>query len=307
MDTDPTPEVSSLLDALSDTPLVDETSETAGGSETDEGTQEQSSADEEQQQQEATEDASAALKVEFDGKTWELPPGTPPEIAAGVAKMANELKADYTQKRQADAAEAKRVSETAKTLGELAQISQATQSKVIEAALIQRQIQQIEAIDFASLVDSDPQQAIKLQAQHSRLTAQLNQQQAELNQLRSAEYQKLNGEIEQRRAHLLKSAPDVIPGFNEKINLGLREAVEQCGFAPDELTGSGDVRMLKLINLARIGMQYQAVQPKTLQKAPAKAPGIKPAAPVPQQTRQNAEATKRLKQSGRASDLISFL
>ena len=307
MDTDPNPEVSALLGALSDTPLTDETSDEAGGSEVDEGTLDAASADEDQQEQEVIEDASAALTVEFDGKTWELPPGTPPEVAAGVTKMANELKADYTQKRQADAAEAKRVSETAKTLAELGQISQATQSKVIEAALIQRQIQQIEAVDFSALVDADPQQAIKLQAQHSRLTAQHSQQQAELNHLRNVEFQKLSGEVEQRRAHLLKSAPDVIPGFNEKINLGLREAVEQCGFTTDELTGSGDVRMLKLINLARIGMQYQAGQPKTLQKAPAKAPGIKPAAPVPQQTRNNAEAAKRLKQSGRASDLINFL
>ena len=306
MDTDPSPEVSSLLDALSDTPLTEETSDEAGGSEVDEGTQEESSADE-QQEQEATEDAGAALTVEFDGKTWELPPGTPPDIADGVRKMANELKADYTQKRQADAAEAKRVSETAKTLGELAQISQATQGKTIEAALVQRQIQQIEAVDFGALVDSDPQQAMKLQAQHTRLTAQLAQQQRELQQLNAAELQKLNAEVEQRRAHLLKSAPEVIPGFNEKINLGLRAAVEQCGFSAEELTGSGDTRMLKLINLARIGMQYQAGQPKTLQKAAAAAPGIKPAAVTQPKAKQNAEATKRLKQSGRASDLINFL
>jgi len=303
MDTDPSPEVSSLLDALSDSPLIEEASD--GGSEVDEGAIDATSAEE--QEQEVIEDAIPALTVEFDGKTWELPPGTPPDIAAGVTKMASELKADYTQKRQADAAEAKRVGETAKTLGELAQISQATQSRTIEAALTQRQIQQIEAVDFSALVDSDPQQAIKLQAQHTRLTAYLQQQQGELQQLRSSELQKLNGEVEQRRAHLLKSAPEIIPGFNEKINLGLRAAVEQCGFTADELTGSGDTRMLKLINLARIGMQYQAGQPKTLQKAPAAAPGIKPAAQAPQAARQNAAASDRLKKSGRASDLISFL
>jgi hypothetical protein len=119
--------------------------------------------------------------------------------------------------------------------------------------------------------------------------------------------QKLNGEAEQRRAHLLKSAPEIIPGFNEKINLGLRAAVEQCGFSAEELISSGDTRMLKLINLARIGMQYQAGQPKTLQKVAAAAPGIKPAAQTPPKAKQNAAAADRLKKSGRASDLISFL
>ena len=167
MDTDPDSEVSSLLAALDDSPTVEDTDE-LGELEAQDDDQEASA--DEQQQDEASEDENPApLVVEFDGKKWEFPQGTPPEVADGVKKMADELKADYTQKRQRDAEEAKQVKETAKTLQELAHIAQATQTKAVELTIVQRQIAQIEAVDWNALVESDPQQAIKLQAQYTQL------------------------------------------------------------------------------------------------------------------------------------------
>ncbi len=102
MDTDPNPEVSALLSALDDSP-VNEATETGEAESTEE--LETGSADESAQVDEASEDQepAAALVVEFYGKKWELPQGTPPELAEGVKKMADDLKADYTRKTQSSA------------------------------------------------------------------------------------------------------------------------------------------------------------------------------------------------------------
>ena len=303
MDTDPNSEVSSLLAALDDSPAVEDTDE-VGELEAQDDDQEASA--DEQQQDEASEDENPApLVVEFDGKKWELPQGTPPDVADGVKKMADELKADYTQKRQRDAEEAKQVKETAKTLQELAHIAQATQTKAVELTIVQRQIAQIEAVDWNALVESDPQQAIKLQAQYTQLQNAMQRGQAELQQLSHAERQKLQADKERRRAELLKAAPDLIPGFNDKVNKELLEAVSECGFAPEEVSDLADPRMLKLINLARIGLQLQKSTPKALKKV-AEAPKVaRPQAPAPK--RENQAAFDRLKKSGRAEDLTAFL
>lgn len=303
MDTDPNPEVSSLLEALDDSPVVEATDEVGEVEAQDEG---QDTSADEQHQDEASEDENPApLVVEFDGKKWELPPGTPPDVADGVKKMADELKADYTQKRQRDAEEAKQVKETAKTLQELAHIAAVTQQKAVELSIVQRQIAQIEAVDWNALAESDPHQAIKLQAQYQQLQRSMQQGQAELQQLSAAERQKLQADKDRRRSELLKAAPELIPGFNAKVNQELLEAVSHCGFAAEEVADLADPRMLKLINLARIGLQVQQSAPKALKKV-AEAPKVmKPQAPAPK--RENQSAADRLKKTGRATELINFL
>lgn len=304
MDTDPNSEVSSLLAALDDSPAVEDTDAEVGESEAqDEG--QEASADE-QQQDEASEDESpAALVVEFDGKKWELPQGTPPEVAEGVKKMADELKADYTRKSQARAEEERRVKQTAQTLQELQQIAAATQQKTVELTLVQRHIAQIEGVDWNALTETNPQQAIRLQAEYTRLQSALNKGTAEIQQLAAIERQRIDAEKQRRKAELLAKAPELIPGFNEKVNQELLEAVTYCGFSSEEAADISEPRLLKLINLARIGLQLQKSTPKTLKKVADAPKAIRPQAPAPK--RENQSAVERLKKTGRATELINFL
>ena len=190
MDTDPNPEVSALLSALDETPKDDDTGET-GESENLEADEQDSA---EEAQPEAPEDENespAKLVLEFDGKQWELPPGTPPEIAEGVKKVADELKADYTRKRQVAAEQEKTIRQHAEALQESQQIAAATFEKSLELSLINRQIQQIESIDWQALANEDPSRASVLQMEHTKLMRQAQALQGQVQQMAMYERQKL--------------------------------------------------------------------------------------------------------------------
>ncbi len=312
MDTDPNSEVSALLDALDVPTEQDATADTGSEAEGQEDSQAASAADE-QQQDEASDDANdegqeeqASQVIEFDGKQWELPPGTPPEIAEGVKKMADDLKADYTRKRQAAAEEEKAVKETAKTLQELSHIAQATHAKSAQILVLSQQLQQLEQVDLSTLADSDPAQAIRVQSAITRLQRELQGEQMGLQQLAAQERQKLQAEKQRRQAEMVAKAPEVIPGFNEKVNQELLQTVTECGFSAQEVAELADVRMLKLINLARLGLQFQKQAKPAAMKKVAEAPRVvKPQAPLPR--RENQSALDRLQKTGRAEHLVNFL
>jgi hypothetical protein len=303
MDTDPNPEVSALLSALDDSPKPEatDTGEAESTGELEAGSAEESAQDEASDDQE-----QGPVKVEFDGKTWELPPGTPPELAAGVKKMADDLKADYTRKTQSIAEMRRQTEETAKATQQQAELIAVSATKVVELREVQRQIEQIEAIDFNALADQDPQQAIRLQAAHTRLIQSREAKQREVFETQQ-QAQALTAQQRQRqKAELLAAAPELIPGFNEQINNELLQVVLHCGFTAEMAQDIGSKELLKLINLARLGWKFEQQAKPTAMKKVAEAPKvIKPQAPMPK--RENKSAADRLRTTGRASELINFL
>jgi len=303
MDTDPNPEVSALLSALDDSPPQDatDTGEAEGAEELEAG-----SADDESAQDEASDDAEPTpLKVEFDGKTWELPPGTPPELAQGVKKMADELKADYTRKTQSVAEMTRHAEERSKAVQQQAELVAVTSTKVVELREVQRQIEQIEAIDFNALADQDPQQAIRLQAAHTRLLQQREAKQREFfetkQQAEALTAQQRQRALEQAAAELKKAVPD----FTPKMAQAIRENTRAYGFTDAELENVTDHRLVLALKDAMAWRQLQAQKPQAMKKVAEAPRSIKPQAPAPK--RENQSAAERLKKTGRASELINFL
>jgi hypothetical protein len=303
MDTDPNPEVSALLSALDDSPPQDatDTGEAEGAEELETG-----SADDESAQDEASDDAEPTpLKVAFDGKEWELPPGTPPEVAAGVKKMADELKADYTRKTQSVAEMTRHAEERSKAVQQQAELVAVTSTKVVELREVQRQIEQIEAIDFNALADQDPQQAIRLQAVHTRLLQQREAKQREFfetkQQAEALTAQQRQRALEQAAAELKKAVPD----FTPKMAQAIRENTRAYGFSDAELENVTDHRLVLVLKDAMSWRQLQAQKPQAMKKVAEAPRSIKPQAPAPK--RENQSAAERLKKTGRASELINFL
>jgi hypothetical protein len=303
MDTDPNPEVSALLSALDDSPPQEatDTGEAEGAEELETG-----SADDESAQDEASDDAEPTpLKVEFDGKTWELPPGTPPELAQGVKKMADELKADYTRKTQSVAEMTRHAEERSKAVQQQAELVAVTSTKVVELREVQRQIEQIEAIDFNALADQDPQQAIRLQAAHTRLLQQREAKQREFfetkQQAEALTAQQRQRALEQAAAELKKAVPD----FTPKMAQAIRENTRAYGFSDAELENVTDHRLVLALKDAMSWRQLQAQKPQAMKKVAEAPRSIKPQAPAPK--RENQSAAERLKKTGRASELINFL
>lgn len=308
MDTDPNSEVSSLIAALGDG--TEQESTLNGGEEDSQNQTEEATADEQHTDEESSSDENSdeavGPVVEFDGKTWEFPAGTPPEIANSVKKIADDLKADYTRKTQATAEESKRIKAQATQLQEVQQIAVATLEKRIELEKVNDQIKYIESLDFNSLVEQNPQEAIRVQAQYNQLLAKQARGKEELGQFAAQEQQRIQAEKQRMKAELVQKASEIIPGYNDKVNRELLETVSECGFTPEEIDSITDPRLLKLINLARMGRQVQKTTPKALQKVAAApkvaAPQGKSVAPKP-----NQAALDRLKKTGRAENLTAFL
>lgn len=304
MDTDPNPEVSALLSALDDSPMPEAT-ETGEAEST--GELEAGSAEESAQVDEASEDQeqAAPLVVEFDGKKWELPPGTPPELADGVKKMADDLKADYTRKTQSIAEMRRQAEETAKATQQQAELIAASATKVVELREVLRQIEQIEAIDFNALADQDPQQAIRLQAAHTRLLAQKEAKQREVFESQQ-QAQALTAQERQRAlANAAEELKKALPDFTPQMAQAIRENTKAYGFTDAELENVTDHRLVLALRDAMAWRQLQAKKPEAMKKV-AEAPRvIKPQAPAPK--RENQSALERLRKTGRASELINLL
>lgn len=303
MDTDPNSEVSALLDALDNAPAEETTVE-----DSEVESQEESQASSAEHQDETTTDENSegeSLIVEFDGKQWELPAGTPPEVAEGVKKVADELKADYTRKQQTRAEDERRVKAQAQQLQEAQQMAQATFGKRIELGEIAQQIKALDAIDFEQLSNSDPVRAMQVQMRYTQLQTALNKGQSELQQMAQAEGQRIAAEKQRLKQELIEAAPTLIPGYNAKINQELMDTIVECGFTPEEAGDILDPRLLKLINMARMGRQVQKATPKTLQKVAQAPKVIKAVASQPKP--QNQAAADRLKKTGRPQELINFL
>lgn len=303
MDTDPNPEVSALLSALDDSPVTEatETGEAESTDELEAGSAEESAQDEASEDQEQ----AASVVVEFDGKQWELPPGTPPELAEGVKKMADELKADYTRKTQSIAEIRKQAEEIAKAAQQQAEFVAASATKVVELREVQRQIEQIEAIDFNALADQDPQQAIRLQAAHTRLIQQREAKQREVfetqQQAQALTAQQRQRALEQAAQELKKAVPDFTPQMAQAI----RENTKAYGFTDAELENVTDHRLVLALRDAMAWRQLQAKKPEAMKKVAEAPKVIKPQAPAPR--KENQSAAERLKKTGRASELINFL
>lgn len=304
MDTDPNPEVSALLSALDDSPMPEAT-ETGEAESTEE--LEAGSAEESAQVDEASDDEeqAAPLVVEFDGKKWELPPGTPPELADGVKKMADDLKADYTRKTQSIAEMRRQAEETAKATQQQAELIAASATKVVELREVLRQIEQIEAIDFNALADQDPQQAIRLQAAHTRLLAQKEAKQREVFESQQ-QAQALTAQERQRAlANAAEELKKALPDFTPQMAQAIRENTKAYGFTDAELENVTDHRLVLALRDAMAWRQLQAKKPEAMKKV-AEAPRvIKPQAPAPK--RENKSAAERLRTTGRPAELINFL
>lgn len=304
MDTDPSPEVSALLSALDDSPMPEAT-ETGEAEST--GELEAGSADESAQVEEASEDQeqAAPLVVEFDGKKWELPPGTPPELADGVKKMADDLKADYTRKTQSIAEMRRQAEETAKATQQQAELIAVSATKVVELREVQRQIEQIEAIDFNTLADQDPQQAIRLQAAHTRLIQQREAKQREVFESQQQAQALTAHERQRALANAAEELKKALPDFTPQMAQAIRENTKAYGFTDAELENVTDHRLVLALRDAMAWRQLQAKKPEAMKKV-AEAPRvIKPQAPAPK--RENQSALERLRKTGRASELINLL
>lgn len=235
-----------------------------------------------------TEETTSDPELDDDGNPIEDPDDEPAEELTEVVKEGKAYKvpaalkdeflmhADYTRKTQEVAELRKSVEAT------LQQVQQVTQAEIQTAAAISAidaQIADFNTIDWDAWEETDPVAAQRAwrqfgQLKESRGTAyneylQAQQQRTLLTQQETARL------IEQGQRELAAAIPEWGP---EKAQALLTHANKTYGFAPEELNGITDPRMIKVLNDAyqfrAASKQQQAVKKVETQQA------IKPAAKV---------------------------
>jgi len=251
--------------------------------------------EEQQPEPEAEDDGEL---VEIEGKSYRVPK----ELKDMVL-----MHKDYTQKTQAVAEQRRAVEERAQALEQREQALGASFEKAVEFREVQNKLAQFEALDWNALVDADPVQAQKLTIAYQQLQreaqakyAELQQSQAQVQQLTEHQRQQMLAEAEQDlRARL----PDFGPQTAEQIR---KTAQEHYGLKAEELDSLIDARHVHILHDAMKWRELQAKQPQAMRKVAEAAPAIKPQA-AQQKPRTNQAALDRLKRNGRVEDLAALL
>lgn len=243
--------------------------------------------------------------IDLDGKRLEIPPGTPPALVEAVKKMTADLKADYTRKTQGAAEAARSVQIKEQNLQAQEQLLRTNAQRMAKMANVQERLSQYEQIDWQNLIDEDPVRAQKLQVaqQQERRAAEALQREWQQDE---AQRQQL---VAAQRAQKLSDGENLLQKAIPKWGADKKRQVMQntlaYGYAPEELSGIDDPRLVMLMHDAAQWKALQAQKKTAMQKVTDAPRVVRPNAPQPKP--QNKSAFERLRKSGRVEDLASLL
>lgn len=243
--------------------------------------------------------------IDLDGKRLEIPAGTPPALVEAVKKMTADLKADYTRKTQSAAEAVRSVQMREQNLQAQEALIRNNAQRMAQLTNAQERLSQYEQIDWQNLIDEDPVRAQKLQVafqQERRAAEQLQRewQQGEAQRQQAAEAYKAQ-KLAEGESLLQKTIPKWGPDKKRQV----MQNTLSYGYAPEELSGIDDPRLVMVLHDAAQWKALQA-QKKTAMQKVADAPRVvRPNAPQPKP--QNKSAYERLRKSGRVEDLASLL
>ena len=237
---------------------------------------------------EATEEEKVEPELDEDGNPVEGPPEEPEEETTEVVKDGKTYKVpaalkddllrydDYTRKTQELAEDRKQVQAT---LAQVQQVTQAEQQAAIAIGTIDAQIADYNTIDWDAWEQADPMAAQTAWRQFSQIK---DKRQTVINEYAQAQQQRTLLQ-QQETAKLLEQGQrelaTKIPGWGaDKAKALMTHASANYGFAPEELNGITDPRMVQVLHDA---FQFrQASKTQQVAKKVETQQAIQPAAKV---------------------------
>lgn len=247
-------------------------------------------------------------EVLFAGQKFEIPEGTPDEVAAKVEDIGKNLQADYTRKTQELVSREKQAAEVVQR--ELNQGRQQIQQEIRKAgAIIQAVGGLMDPAAMAELANTDPQAWIQANARQQQVQAYLNQLgQAWQEQEQQAKQDEAN-RIEAAKQQAWQRLSD--EGItHEGLQKLWNDAKSSYSFINDErLSQVLDAESWLVLRDAIAFRQLKAQRPNVTKKA-AEAPKVPQGKqPMPQDVRKKLDARKAVQRKGGAGlrDLAAFL
>ena len=291
---------------VGDTP-EQETQETADDTPEDEQPQSQDDADEES---EDADDSAQSDEVEIDvgGEKFKLPP-VHAEQAKRIEAKVKEIEAGATRKFQ-EAADLRKVAESQiEAAKQLQKLSTEQADLIADHRLVSRQLEQLEKVDWNSLVNNDPVEATRLNVQYNQLNAAKQRIEQAFGQV-AQKSQGVQAQIDETRIQRLQDfAQKNIKNWSQEYSETLLDfAVKQLGMDADFIRANVSESIIKGLDYAYKGWKVQSTDPKAKMVQTGKT--LKPGGNTGVKTNAalNAEkADKRLKQTGRVEDAVAAL
>ena len=272
--------------------------------------QPEQSQDDAPEESEESDEGSESDDVEIDvgGEKFKLPPVFAAE-AKRIESKVKEIEAGATRKFQ-EAADLRRVAESQiEAAKQLQKVSGEQADLIADHRLVTRQLEQLEKVDWNSLVTNDPVEATRLNVQFN----QLNAAKARIEQAYQSALQKSQGVQAQidgaRLQQLNEFAQKNVKGWSQEYSETLLDfSVKQLGLDAEFVRQNISEALIKGLDLAYKGWKVQSTDPKSKLVPTGKT--LKPSGNTGVKT--NAaitadKANKRLQQSGKVEDAVAAL
>ena len=272
--------------------------------------QPEQSQDDAPEESEESDEGSESDDVEIDvgGEKFKLPPVLAAE-AKRIESKVKEIEAGATRKFQ-EAADLRRVAESQiEAAKQLQKVSGEQADLIADHRLVTRQLEQLEKVDWNSLVNNDPVEATRLNVQFN----QLNAAKARIEQAYQGALQKSQGVQAQidgaRLQQLNEFAQKNVKGWSQEYSETLLDfSVKQLGLDAEFVRQNISEALIKGLDLAYKGWKVQSTDPKSKLVPTGKT--LKPSGNTGVKT--NAaitadKANKRLQQSGKVEDAVAAL
>jgi hypothetical protein len=258
---------------------------------------------------EAQEVESTEYELEFAGSKFKLKPEDLPAKFGELQAKAKELEGGATRKFQEAAELRKSLEAEREQIQQLGRIATQHTELLADMRSTQREIEQLQGVDWNALSDSDPVTAQKAMA---RLMTLQNVQQRIGAQIQDARMQMQQSDVQMRQQWAQRGTErlsQLIPNINDATKKELAEFIGQRDLTPMGKEALWDPEVVAAFHDA---MKYRAMKqaapaekravdaPKTLRPGTA-------ATPITGQKQRVDEARKRLRQTGKTDDLVSLL
>lgn len=214
-------------------------------------------------------------EIEVDGKKFALP-----KTAAEKLKAERLMHSDYTRKTQEVAEQRRAIEAQAQEVAQQRQDHQQYLQEVAQVVAIDRQLEQYQQLNWQSLIDDNPQQALKLQHEMRVLEQQRMQASNTLAQKQQqnalAEQQKTAKLVQEAEAFFAREIPNWSPQRSDE----LMAYAQKAGMQPTAVTKIAMHNPAFAVLLNKAALYDQIAQKPPAE--PTKAPQAKPAAKVGQ-------------------------
>lgn len=249
--------------------------------------------DAEEADPEADEPTEQLAEVEYEGKTYQVPP----ELEKALLRQS-----DYSRRMNEVSAKEKTYEQRLAAIDGIEKAAEARAEVLAEVKAIDAQIEQYKAIDWATAKAENPAGAALAAVELMTLQQQreaLNRKAEDAANSLKGEREKLNAE---KAMEFAKALDKELPDWRGAAGLRLTEYAAKQGIKPQELAALQDARLILALEKARKFDELQASKGALKEKAKTAPPVNKPGAPRANSQSPKTEAMARLRKSNSIDD-----